>query len=343
MSTAIGFREFFEARHRNGDLVVFPTGMGSEISALGAKLTPPYETRLPLWSGSALLDERGRELVRQVHLNAIQLGGTDIITTNTWARPTAFKCVADNWQAAAHDAFRHGVRIAVDVKKQIRRETGRNIYVGGSFGPLMDSHEYHAERALSMNDLLKTHRDTAQALVDAASNDLDFLIPETACSADEAWAMAWAASITNRPFILGLTPGVNGDLRDGTKLERIIADVSRMKGFTAIAFNCIETACVKNALNKIGFYEGPIVIYANGHGKPGADGTWQFDNSAEAVASFSETALSWAMREKNIVGLGGCCGTLSHSYGQHLNSTIQAERQRRFACQEVPRRHYAAG
>src|ERR671914_2678969 len=109
----------FEDRLRSGPIVVADGGMGTLITGAVPRLRFPEEANL-----------RSPETVVSLHVSFIK-AGADLIETNTFG--------ANRRKLAAHYLDDEIVQInsaAVKLAREAREIAGRDVYIGGSIGPL---------------------------------------------------------------------------------------------------------------------------------------------------------------------------------------------------------------
>src|SRR5215212_7792983 len=111
----------FVERLRTGPPIVADGGMGALISAAVTRLRCPEEANL-----------RSPESVVSVHVGYIN-AGAELIETNTFGanRP---KLAANFLEEEFEKINSSAVRLA----REAREVTGRDVYIGGSIGPLGD-------------------------------------------------------------------------------------------------------------------------------------------------------------------------------------------------------------
>src|ERR1700722_11475752 len=109
----------FETRLREGPPIVADGGMGSLLTAAVPRLRTPEEANL-----------RAPEAVISLHLSFIN-AGAELIETNTFG--------ANRRKLASHyleDELEEINSTAVKLARQAREISGRNVFLGGSIGPI---------------------------------------------------------------------------------------------------------------------------------------------------------------------------------------------------------------
>jgi homocysteine S-methyltransferase len=131
----------FETRLHEGPPIVADGGMGSLLTAAVPRLRSPEEANL-----------RAPEAVVSLHVGFIN-AGAELIETNTFS--------ANRRKLAAHyldDELERINSTAVKLARQARETTGRDVFIGGSIGPLGEvaaprlRHELFAEQAATLED-----------------------------------------------------------------------------------------------------------------------------------------------------------------------------------------------
>src|SRR5579872_5751945 len=109
----------FEMRLQDGPPLVADGGMGSLLTAAVPRLRTPEEANL-----------RAPEAVVSLHVSFIN-AGAELIETNSFG--------ANRHKLATHfldDEFEQINSTAVKLARQARELTGKDVYIGGSIGPL---------------------------------------------------------------------------------------------------------------------------------------------------------------------------------------------------------------
>jgi homocysteine S-methyltransferase len=131
----------FETRLTEGPPIVADGGMGSLLTAAVPRLRSPEEANL-----------RAPEAVVSLHVGFIN-AGAELIETNTFS--------ANRRKLAAHyleDELERINSTAVKLARQARETTGRDVFIGGSIGPLGEAaaprlrYELFAEQAATLED-----------------------------------------------------------------------------------------------------------------------------------------------------------------------------------------------
>ncbi len=274
--------------------VLMDGATGSELHRRG------IPTPLPLWSTSALLDELGRQTLRQIHEDYAS-AGAQLITANTFrthARNLHSTGIADQ----ANQLTQAAVRIA-------RQATaGSSALVAGSQAPLEDC--YSPDLTPGDAELRKEHRQMANSLADAG---VDMILIETMPTVREAVAAAEAATETRLPFAVSFVCGADGKLLSGETLQDAAAGVlpfgPRMLGVNCAPATKLRSIIsqLKDELRELETNAAAVEIIAYGNvGEPDPGIGWK-STEAEQPDVYASLAASWL--EQGVKVIGGCCGT----------------------------------
>ena len=203
--------------------------MGTELQRRDA------DTRLPLWSARALLQDP--ELVWTVHSDESG-AGADILTANTF-RTHARSLAAAGADADAAELTAQAVGLAHRAAAVPRRE----IFVAGSLSPLEDC--YRPDLAPDDAALAREHGAQARLL---AAAGVDLILAETHNSIREAEAALRAAKATGVPVAVSLVTDGAGRLLSGEPIEEAAARLVALSP-DAIGINCVPATRVYGELD----------------------------------------------------------------------------------------------
>src|SRR5256885_9115137 len=161
-------------------------------------------TRGALFSAAALLDERGRAALREVHRAYVE-AGAEVITAATFR--TSRRALA---AAGLEARFPELARLAV---REAREATSGRARVAGSIAPLEDC--YQPDLRPPPAQAAREHLEHARALAEAGC---DLLLVETVAAADEGLAAVAAAVATGLPVWVAAMATPRGTLLDGGDL-----------------------------------------------------------------------------------------------------------------------------
>ena len=273
----------FRSRLRDPAPLLLDGATGSELQRRGV------DTRLPLWSASALW--MAPQAVAALHREYVA-AGAEVVTANTFR--TRERTLA---QAGRSDSARDWTRRAIE----LARASGAR-FVAGSLAPLEDCYS----PALVPDDAALADEHGAFA-GDLAAAGVDLILCETMNTVREACAAARAAAATGLPTIASFVCGTDGRLLSGERVADAAAMLLALP-MVALAINCTPTGSVAQPLQELlDAARGRVPCGAYGNvGKTDAiEGfhcTGEFDAEAYAAA-----AMGWV--EQGAWFIGGCCGT----------------------------------
>jgi S-methylmethionine-dependent homocysteine/selenocysteine methylase len=257
-------------------MIVLDGATGTELGRRG------IDTRTGLFSAAALLDGRGLECLRNLHLDYAR-AGAQVVTANTF-RTNPRK---------AGGRFEELTRAAVEAAK------ASGALVAGSMAPVEDC--YRPELRPPADVALREHRLLADALARAGC---DLLLVETVAAADEGLAAVRAACATGLPVWVSAMVMPDGRMRSGDDLRaffRAAAD----EGARAALINCVPCDGVDLGLDAAAACGLPSGGYAH-MGEVDAASGWP----ATAVLTpgeYAQRVARWL--ERGALIAGGCCGT----------------------------------
>jgi len=258
--------------------------VGTELARRGVP------TRGGLFSAAALLDERGRAALRDVHRDYVD-AGAEVITAATFR--TNRRALA---AAGLESRFPELARLAV---REAREAAGQRARVAGSMAPLEDC--YRPDLRPAPAQASREHLEHARALAGAGC---DLLLVETVAAADEGLAAVAAGAATGLPVWVAAMATPGGTMLDGSDLgsffRRAVA-----AGAGAALVNCTPPDGVDLALGAAASAGVPFGAYAHlGEVDPAVP----WGNAPElSPDEYVRRALRWIERGATIVG--GCCGT----------------------------------
>jgi len=257
-------------------MIALDGATGTELGRLG------IDTRTPLFSAAALLDERGIEALRRVHADYAR-AGAQVITANTFR--TNPRKAGLHWRELTAVA----VRLAL--------ETGATV--AGSMAPVEDC--YRPDLRPPPGVALREHRELAVALAEAGCH---LLLVETVAAADEGLAAVQAAAATGLPVWVAAMAMPDGRMRSGDDLAAFFRD-ARSLGAGAALINCVPCAGVDVGLDAVARSGLPFGAYAH-MGDVDPDAGWP-PTPLLSPEEYAGRAATWLESGARI--LGGCCGT----------------------------------
>lgn len=270
-------------------LLILDGGLGTELARRGV------DARGPLFGAQALLDARGREVVREVH-RAYVAAGARVITAATFR--TARRSIARGGVAGA--SFPGLAQAAVRLAREAASGGAR---VAGSIAPLEDC--YRPERAPGRAAALREHGEHARAL---AAAGCEILLVETVCAEAEGLAAVEACASAGLPVwvsaVAVAAPGREPSLLDGADLAGFFRR-AREAGAQAALVNCTPCDAIDAALPAAAASGLPWGAYAHlGEVDPALP--WP-PPPRLSPDGYRARVQAWVDRGASIVG--GCCGT----------------------------------
>jgi S-methylmethionine-dependent homocysteine/selenocysteine methylase len=258
--------------------------LGTELGRRG------IETRGALFSAAALLDDRGREMLRQIH-RAYLDAGAGIMTAATFR--TNRRALA---AAGLAERFPELARIAV---REARAAADGRARVAGSLAPLEDCYRPDLRPPAAQASI--EHLEHARALAQAGC---DLLLVETVAAADEGLAAVAAAAATGLPVWVAAMATPKGTMLDGSDLKQFFLRAADA-GAGAALVNCTPPDGVDLALSSASAAGIPFGAYAH---LGAVDPAVPWGNAPELTPDeYAARAARWIDRGATIVG--GCCGT----------------------------------
>lgn len=294
--------EIFKNRLKNKEKILLAGACGTEILRRGVN------TKLPLWSASALLTNP--EIISAIHEDYIN-AGADIITTNTFRTNRRTFEKIDQGEKAAKIT-----KLAVKLALKARLKTGRkNVVIGGSIAPLEDC--YEPSLVPSDKELWQEHSEQA---VNLAKSGVDFLFIETMNTFREAKIALQACKKTSLAVFISFVCNKDGDLLSGESIEKAYGEIAKLNPL-AVLTNCSPPKIAEKSLHKLlKISHLPIGIYANGDGCPHDTLGWKFLNKS-TPKDYLKFAKKWLKDGATIIG--GCCGT-TPDYIRLIRNSISA-------------------
>ena len=220
--------------------------------------------------------------------------GADIIQTNTM-QASRYHLEARGLYEKLREINTEGIRLA----KRAVRESGRNVLVAASIGPLGGLMEPLGE--MGLEDAVTAFAEQVEAVSDAGADILHF---ETFTDLAELRAALLAAgSISNLPMIATMSYGKNGKTIMGDD-ARLSALYLKAAGVSCIGANCslnpFEMLPIIKIMSEVSV---PICVKPNGSGNGLAD----TDSRTKELETFYTSSLEFAANGARLIG--GCCGS----------------------------------
>ena len=270
-------------RHR---VVILDGAVGTELGRRG------LDTRSAFFSSVALLNDQGRRMLRDLHLEYLR-AGADIVTAATFR--TNRRALETAGQGSRFPDLAEG---AVAEARAARDEHGSGL-VAGSMAPVADC--YHPESRPPPEAAFTEHLEHARALALAGC---DLLLVETIASGEEGIAAIEAASATGLPVCASAQLAPDGKLLDGSD-PRVFFPAAVAAGAGAVLVNCIPPDGIDAMLEVASSAGVPFGAYAHlGEMDPAV--RWPRSPVLEPEA-YADRAARWI--ERGATMIGGCCGT----------------------------------
>ncbi len=269
-------------------ITILDGGLGSELGRRG------LDTQTVLWSTVALLGDRGRAILREVHRDYV-FAGADVITANTFRtnrRALDKGGIADRF-AALVEAAVHAARTARDEAKR------PDVRVAGSMAPLEDC--YRPDLRPPPEEARREHGEHAKALAGAGC---DLLLVETVGTVGEGLVAAEAALETGLPVWFAAMAHPRGEPFGWSDLREVSRRVAAL-GVQAVLLNCTPVEGIDAALPALPGAGLPFGAYAHMGEIDPASG-WP-SGPVLSPGDYRARACAWIAAGATIVG--GCCGT----------------------------------
>ncbi len=281
---ADGFRRELDA----GPLLL-SGGLGAELDRRGVPLPAP------LWSTAAL--DVAPDRVRDLHRRYVRAGAR-VVVANTFrtARHVLRKVdrggEARSLTALALRLAREGVALA---------RPRSPVFVAGSIAPLEDCYR---PDLTPPGDVLRIEHGVHVGSLVAAGCTLAWI--ETMPTRREALAALDAARAGALPAVVSFVPGPDGKLLDGDDLGAAVREAAEREPL-AILVNCCPPEVATRVVGTLReATDLPVGVYANGRGRPTAEGGWSWTGGASDRTTV-RAARGWLADGIRLVG--GCCGT----------------------------------
>ncbi|HEU6443906.1 MAG TPA: homocysteine S-methyltransferase family protein, partial [Gaiellaceae bacterium] len=288
----------FEKRLQNGPIVVADGGMGTLISGAAPRLRVPEEANL-----------RSPETVVSLHVSFIR-AGADLIETNTFG--------ANRRKLAAHFLEDEVERInstAVKLAREAREIAGRDVYIGGSIGPLGELADVTPEYR---RRIFSEQADAQHA------RGVDLFVVETFYELEELLiAIEAVREVASLPIVALMTFDEQGETLGGVTAKQAVEGLASA-GLAAIGANHgagIHAALT--ALNEMHDANGDLALAAMPNiGLASMAGSRVVFPHAtpEYFADFAAHA-----RDLGAKIIGGCCGTTPGEISA-IAAAVQSER-----------------
>lgn len=278
---------------KKNNTIVLDGGLATTLESYGCNLNSS------LWSSEVLISEP--EKVKDAH-QAFTNAGADIVITSTYQ--ASFPTFKE--KGLSNVEIIHLYENAIDA---IKRATSNQQTIVGSLGPygahLSNGSEYTGAYHLSNDEYFKFHHERIDALIYLGVHDFVF---ETIPSFSEIKAIVeniiphYSSDDT---FWLSITVNKDGDLSDGTPLEKVCTYIkNHTQQVPIFGVNCSSISAINYSIEK-GLLNIPqtVAIYPNGGATYNPlTKKWSTNKNHEALF---EIIPSWIKQGVKIIG--GCC------------------------------------
>ena len=265
-----------------------------------------------LKGNSDLLSLTQPKIIQDIHRSFLD-AGADILETNTFSA-NKFSLADYHMEELIEEFNYEGARIAREVADEYtEKNPDKPRYVAGSIGPTTKTASISPDvnnpgyRAVNFEDLRKTYKDQAEALLKGGA---DLLLVETVFDTLNAKAALFAImeifdeqDIRVPVMISGTITDASGRTLSGQTAEAFLTSISHAPLFS-VGLNCALGAKQLRPYVQTLAKESPFAVSAHPNaGLPNAFG--EYDQGAEEMAGLIKEYL-----DLNLVNIiGGCCGT----------------------------------
>ncbi len=262
-----------------------------------------------LLNSTFIFEKDKKEFLTEIYKSYIAIGKNKnlpmIILTPTWR--ASYKNI-QNSEFAGKDINGENFKFLNEIRNQSGEYSGK-IFIGGLSGCANDA--YDPKTALNEFDSYDYQKYQQEKLALAG---VDFLIASTLPEISEAKGIARAMAQTNLDYIISFIIRPNGNLLDGTPLEKAIEIIDSEISPKPLGFmlNCIHPEVLESAMKFVTpeFQKRILGIQANTSKKTPEelDGATELDSEEPEEFARSMNSL---MKKKSLKIVGGCCGTNS--------------------------------
>lgn len=294
--------------------------------ALGERLKREYHVKLDpdVAMASLIYEDTGKDALKKLWNEYIEIArkyGLPFLATTPTRRANQERVGKAGYEAS----------IIVDnvrVLKQLKQDSGIEMYVGGLMGCKGDA--YKAEGALEEEEAERFHWWQAELFQKAG---VDFLYAGIMPALEEATGMARAMEKTGLPYIISFTIQKDGRLLDGTTITDAIRYIDSRVRPVPLCYmtNCVHPNIVREAILQR-FNQNEIVrerflgIQANT-----SPLTYEeLDGSLDLKSSEPEELAESIKQLSKVSGMkifGGCCGTDGRHMEQIAKSLVEKGRR----------------
>lgn len=293
-------------RLASGDLLLMDGGTGSELQRRGVDVLKGADPdNLGAWSATANLD--APEIVKQVHLDFLEVGAEIIISNSFWTSPSRLERagLGDRWKDYAAAA----ARLAVEARDEANPEAYVSI---GIAPPTMQGKTGRRDSDIEILGEQAVFDEFAQHARVAAAEGPDIMLPEYIGHIADCVAAVDGCATTGLPVMLGIRHlTIEGTMQYGELVEDLCKEL-RNHDVATVLLMCSTPEAISATLPALRrSFDGPIGAYPNiGYrpltplkGGPESD-IYSTVHTPEILAGF---AREWIDMGAQIIG--GCCST----------------------------------
>ena len=301
---------------------VFDGAMGTMLYARGVFINACYEQ----------LCLTRPDLVREIHRAYVE-AGADVIETDSFG--------ANRVKLRRHGLAGEAAAINRAAAELARAEAGEEVLVAGSVGPVLDSRRPFQPRLAE--ELEEIYREQLTAL---AEGGVDFFLLETFTHPEEARLAARVARSLDRPVLVSMTFGIEGETQEGAPIEHVLRLLDEDENIDILGLNCGvgPAAAYVNAERALPLISKPLVVMPNAGLPREVDGRMIYLASPEYFTEYAKRMIELGVR-----GVGGCCGTTPEDIAvmaravkalsgvkRHVRIATRAERRETPGVEPVP-------
>jgi homocysteine S-methyltransferase len=296
------------------DVTILDGGLATELERRNVKFLPR------LWSASALLDERSREKLTDVHRDYVNSGAMIISTATYQLSYATLEAEPFSMHSSEIDEL---VRLSVRLARRAAVGSKKHIRIGGSIGSygaaLADGSEYTGRYGRPAIDFGAFHEQRIRVLADEG---VDLLLVETMPRVDEALAVLRIARRFRLPTIVSFCCQSADSIADGTSFASAVQallddnrDACESDVLLAVGANCCAPQLIGPLLasvpESVRRRVKSFAVYPNSGECWDAEAKrWCDDDKETAVSTeslFADNVHAWIKLGARIIG--GCCRT----------------------------------
>ncbi len=264
--------------------ILLDGGLGTELERRG------FTCPAPIWSASALLDKKGQNALREIHVEFLK-AGAEVISACSWR--TNIRALDKAGLSGKSKAL---TELAVSLAREARDQAGiENVWIAGSIGPVEDC--YEPELVPPDQELRDEHRRHIDSIYSAGA---DIIFLETMNTFREAKIVAEYAVQTGLPVLVSFVCKDEEHILSGEAIEDVIEKMNKLN-VSGMLVNCIRPEIIPNLLEIMkSVSKAPIGTYANI--LPDKKFTNKISDN-----EYADIVQQW-IQKFDLKFVGGCCG-----------------------------------